>query len=96
MTSMTVIGLQRPITVYRDEEADQFILIEGGHRLEAARRLGWTVIPAKIVDWEPDQRRMWEISERTYIGLNSRRWNAMSKSPSGSNSWKGGDKRTKS
>jgi ParB family chromosome partitioning protein len=66
MTSMTELGQQHPITVHQDAEADQFVLIEGGHRLEAARRLGWTGISAKIVDWEPDQRRMWEISENLH------------------------------
>jgi len=64
--SMTKLGLQTPITVYLDEKTGQPTLSVGGHRLEAARSLGWTVIPAKIVDWEPDQRRMWEISENVH------------------------------
>lgn len=35
----------------------------GRQRLEAARRLGWKAIPSIIVDWEPGQRRGWELSE---------------------------------
>ncbi len=61
--SITKLGLQTPITVYRDEKTGQPILSVGGQRLEAARRLGWTFIPAIIVEWEPDQRRRWELSE---------------------------------
>jgi hypothetical protein len=63
MASMTKLGLQTPITVYLDEKTGQPKLSVGGQRLEAARRLGWTFIPAIIVDWEPDQRRRWELSE---------------------------------
>ncbi len=63
MASMDKLGLQTPITVYRDEKTGQPILSVGGQRLEAARRLGWTFIPAIIVDWEPDQRRRWVLSE---------------------------------
>jgi ParB family chromosome partitioning protein len=67
MTSMPEFGLGgTPLTVYRGEEADKFVLIAGGHRLEAARRLGGTVIAANIVDWEPDRRRMWEIVENLH------------------------------
>jgi ParB family chromosome partitioning protein len=67
MTSMPEFGLGgTPLTVYRGEEADKFVLITGGHRLEAARRLGGTVIAANIVDWEPDRRRMWEIVENLH------------------------------
>ena len=50
MASMTKLGLQTPITVYLDEMTGQPILSVGGHRLEAARRLG----------------RMWEISENLH------------------------------
>ena len=63
MASMDKLGLQTPITVYRDEKTGQPILLVGRHRLEAARRLGWKAIDARIVEWEPDQRRRWELSE---------------------------------
>ena len=65
MTSAPEFGVGL-ITVYEDAETHQFVLITGGQRLEAARRLGWTVIPANIVDWEPDRRRMWEIIENLH------------------------------
>jgi ParB family chromosome partitioning protein len=63
MASMEKLGLQTPITVYRDEKTGRPTLSVGGQRLEAARRLGWKFIPAIIVEWEPDQRRRWELSE---------------------------------
>jgi ParB family chromosome partitioning protein len=66
MASMTQLDFQTPITVYLDEKTGQPTLLVGGQRLEAARRLGWKVIAAIIVDWEPDQRRMWEISENLH------------------------------
>ena len=61
--SITKLGLLTPITVYLDEKTGKPKLSVGGQRLEAARRLGWTFIPAIIVEWEPDQRRRWELSE---------------------------------
>lgn len=63
MASMEKLGLQTPLTVYRDEKTGKPTLLVGRHRLEAARRLGWKVIAAIIVEWEPDQRRRWELSE---------------------------------
>jgi len=65
MTSAPEFGVGL-ITVYENAETHQFDLIVGGQRLEAARRLGWTVIPANIVNWEPDRRRMWEIIENLH------------------------------
>jgi ParB family chromosome partitioning protein len=61
--SMDKLGLQTPITVYLDEKTGKPTLLVGHHRLQAARRLGWKVIAAIIVEWEPDQRRRWELSE---------------------------------
>ena len=79
MTSMPEFGLGgTPLTVYRGEEADKFVLITGGHKVEAARRLGATVIAANIVDWEPDRDACGK-SSRIYIGPNSRSWNAPNK-----------------
>ena len=67
MTSAPEFGLGgTPVTVYRGEEAEKFVLITGGHKLEAARRLGWTAIVANIVEWDADQRRMWEIIENLH------------------------------
>ncbi len=50
-------GLQQPVGVVADEE--QFVLVFGAHRLEAAKSLGWTDIDARVCEIEeladPDQ-----------------------------------------
>jgi hypothetical protein len=57
--SISAIGLQHPITVYR--RGDEFHLVGGAHRLEAAKKLGWSTIEAvKITD---GNRELWEIDE---------------------------------
>jgi hypothetical protein len=70
--SMAAYGLQTPITVRILEETvidgrewvGVPVLIAGGHRLEAARRLGWERIDAIVVEYD-DLRRaeLWEIDE---------------------------------
>lgn len=45
--SMLQVGLQTPIQVRRD--GDRFVLIEGLHRLEAAKSLGETTIYGYLV-----------------------------------------------
>jgi ParB family chromosome partitioning protein len=66
MGSLTKLGLRTPVDVYRDENTGHTILVVGGHRLEAARRLGWKTVPANVVEWTPDQLRLWVISENLH------------------------------
>lgn len=70
--SMAAYGLQTPITVRIQDEAwidgthwvDVPVLIAGGHRLEAARRLGWDRIDAFVVEYDdPRKAELWEIDE---------------------------------
>jgi 16S rRNA G966 N2-methylase RsmD len=42
--SMAIIGLTQPIVISED-----FVLVAGNHRLEAARQLGWETIRARVV-----------------------------------------------
>lgn len=62
--SIEAIGLQTPITVRRDR--DELILVTGRHRLEAARSLGWSEIPAIFLEGDADDGRLWEISENLH------------------------------
>lgn len=57
--SMKARGLLQPIRVTLEEEGT-FSLSSGGHRLEAARELGWTDIPAVVVEaaWINAQERL--------------------------------------
>lgn len=64
--SIRRIGLQTPITVRYDDASGDVILVAGLHRLEAARRLGWEMIPAIYTDGTPDEARMWEIAENLH------------------------------
>ena len=66
VASIQRIGLQTPITLRYDQDADEIILVAGLHRLEAARRLGWETIPAIYTDGTPDEARMWEIAENLH------------------------------
>lgn len=64
MESMSKIGIKTPITVCGVSETGNIFLVAGRHRLEAAKRLGWTEIEAIILwDCPEDEARMWEISE---------------------------------
>lgn len=66
VASIQRIGLQTPITLRYDQDADEIMLVAGLHRLEAARRLGWETIPAIYTDGTPDEARMWEIAENLH------------------------------
>ena len=74
--SMAELGLQSPVLLrpwraagpegsdaWGREDAGLFALVAGAHRLEAARRLGWTHIEALIVEGTPDEVRLIEIDE---------------------------------
>jgi ParB-like chromosome segregation protein Spo0J len=64
--SITRLGLQTPVTVRYDSEADDILLVAGLHRLEAARKLGWDTIPAIYTEGTADEARMWEIAENLH------------------------------
>jgi len=71
MESMKTIELQTPITIRLVTEDGgkkvRYVLAAGGHRLEAARRLGWKTIPAIVwEDWGEREARMAEISENLH------------------------------
>ena len=61
--SLAAIGLTAPILVRCADRADAYTLVAGAHRLEAARRLGWELIDARIVDGPPERTRLMEIDE---------------------------------
>jgi ParB family transcriptional regulator, chromosome partitioning protein len=73
-------GLQAPVVVrpakavdpkdqtkFLPHGVDGYILVSGGHRFHAVRDLGWTDIPAIIVDPKtPLEARLLEIDENLY------------------------------
>jgi hypothetical protein len=59
---MKAIGLQTPISVYRDSE-DQIHLVAGYHRLQASKLLGWEQIDCIFVTLSENDRDLWEIDE---------------------------------
>lgn len=69
--SMKEIGLQHPITIRIVEEMEIDgemvsgvpVLVAGAHRLEAAKRLGWTHIDCIEVDDDALKAELWEIDE---------------------------------
>ena len=74
--SMAELGLQSPVLLrpwraagaegsdaWGREDAGLFALVAGAHRLEVARRLGWSHIEALIVEGTPDEVRLIEIDE---------------------------------
>src|ERR1700722_6410270 len=61
--SMNAIGLQQPISVWRDRESGETILVAGRNRLAAAEQLGWNNIPAVYVHLGDLDRQLWEIDE---------------------------------
>jgi len=62
--SMSVIGLQQPITVWFNEPEDVVYLIAGAHRLAAAIKLRWFEIDVVYVnDMSEIDRQLWEIDE---------------------------------
>ena len=72
--SMKEIGLRQPITI---RIADMMVidghevegvpvLVAGRHRLEAAKRLGWSHIDCIEVDDDPIAAELWEIAENLH------------------------------
>ena len=60
--SIKVIGLKTPISIRKDEYG-QYILIAGGHRLEACKKLGFIDIPCIVEDVTEDFATIHEIDE---------------------------------
>ena len=59
--SMEQIGLRTPISVCNNKEGIQ--LVAGGHRLEAAKKLGWKRIDAIVMRDDKLDRRIWHNAE---------------------------------
>jgi ParB family chromosome partitioning protein len=58
--SLSTIGLLQPIVV---GPAPDHVLVSGAHRVQAARRLGWSKIPALILDAPELDRELAEVDE---------------------------------
>jgi ParB-like chromosome segregation protein Spo0J len=61
--SIQAIGMQHPITVRQGPDG-KYVLIAGGHRLAAHKRLGLRKIQARVI--EGDRARIWSISENLH------------------------------
>src|SRR5690242_16765995 len=73
MESMRTIGFKTPITVREVLPTTdtaipnrRLILVVGYHRLEAARRLGWSRIDAIVDTCDEVEARKWEIVENLH------------------------------
>lgn len=66
MESFETLGQQTPIAVLWDAE-ENTRLVAGGHRLEAARRLGWKEVGCTYFKvGEEAKAKLWEISENLH------------------------------
>jgi ParB-like nuclease domain len=65
--SMEKRGLLQPITV-RPPVGGEYSLVCGRHRLEAAKRLGWSTIAASVTDLDDDQAELAWIDENLIRG----------------------------
>ena len=63
--SMSSVGLMNPIWV-TPWDGSNHRLVAGLHRLEAAKRLGWTKIDARIVDLSEIKAKLAEIAENLH------------------------------
>lgn len=64
MASIGETGVMKDAIHLRQKKGGQLVLIAGGHRLEAARRLGWVEIEAKVwTDVTDDWSRLMEIDD---------------------------------
>ncbi|MDI4666733.1 ParB N-terminal domain-containing protein [Xanthobacter autotrophicus] len=60
-------GQKTPIEVRPNKKAaGRFILVTGGHRLDAAKLLEWEEVDAEILDLSADEARLREINENLY------------------------------
>ena len=75
MVSIEAQGLHTPITVRHVDVMDLPgegevhgvpVLVAGRHRLEAARRLGWEMIPCVFLVGDERDARLWEIAENLH------------------------------
>jgi ParB/RepB/Spo0J family partition protein len=64
VNSIRTLGLQVPVTVV--ERDGRYLLIAGRHRLEALRVIGEERVPARIVDFDDVEARLWTISENLH------------------------------
>ena len=64
LASIAEIGVLKDAIHVRQKKSGPLVLIAGGHRLEAARRLGWDEIEAKVwTDVTDDWARLMEIDD---------------------------------
>lgn len=64
MASIQEVGVMKDPVHLRRKKNGTLVLIAGGHRIEAAKRLGWEQIEAKIwIDVTDDWSRMMEIDD---------------------------------
>jgi ParB family transcriptional regulator, chromosome partitioning protein len=64
VASITELGVMKDAIHIRKRKDGKLVLIAGGHRLEAAKRLGWTDIPAKVwTDVTDDWARLMEVDD---------------------------------
>lgn len=64
MASIQETGVMKDAVHLRQKKGGKLILIAGGHRLEAAKRLGWAEIEAKVwADVTDDWARLMEIDD---------------------------------
>ncbi|WP_296639130.1 ParB/RepB/Spo0J family partition protein [Roseinatronobacter sp.] len=64
MASIQETGVMKDAVHLRQKKGGKLVLIAGGHRLEAAKRLGWVEIEAKVwADVTDDWARLMEIDD---------------------------------
>jgi ParB family chromosome partitioning protein len=64
MASIQETGVMKDAVHLRQKKGGKLVLIAGGHRLEAAKRLGWSEIEAKVwADVTDDWARLMEIDD---------------------------------
>jgi ParB family chromosome partitioning protein len=63
--SMDKLGLLQPISVYSPDD-HTVILVTGAHRVAAAKKLGWEMIDAFLVEGTEIDREMQEIAENLH------------------------------
>jgi ParB/RepB/Spo0J family partition protein len=64
VSSIRALGLQVPLTVI--ERDGRYLLIAGRHRLEALRIIGKERVPARVVDFDDIEARLWMISDNLH------------------------------